>query len=187
MGETVEAVNRKKIDDLDFEISFYEALIKDRPDFIDALVLLGDVYTKRGYYQKGLNIDKRLVRLKPDDPIVYYNLACSYSLVGDIDASLTALRNAVKRGYGDLNFINKDADLENARKDRRFKRLMAGWRKERGGGVHGIWFIKDEDIEKSKKVKRERSSKKKNYQEGKATKEKRHKKEKRTRRSCTKG
>ena len=44
-------------ENLDFEISFYEKLIKENSNFTDALVALGDAYTKKGLYEKGLDVD----------------------------------------------------------------------------------------------------------------------------------
>ena len=46
--------NRVKEDSLAFEISFYERILAEDPDFIDALIPLADAYTKHGLYKKGL-------------------------------------------------------------------------------------------------------------------------------------
>lgn len=111
-------------DELDFEISFFEKLVEDKPDFVDVLIPLGDAYTKRGLHEKGLEVDKRLAKLRPKDPVVWYNLACSYSLLRRISLSLSALEKAVKLGYRDFDFMNHDSDLENLRKDKRYKELL---------------------------------------------------------------
>ncbi len=108
----------------DFEISFYEELIKRNPNFVQALSCLGDIYTKRGLYKEGLKVDEKLVRLRPDDPIVHYNLACSLSLVGDIERAFKHLRYAVLLGYEDLDYILKDPDLKNVCKDPRFNNFF---------------------------------------------------------------
>ena len=108
-----------------FEIRFYEELVKQQPDFIEALSCLGDAYTKGGLFQKGLAIDLRLIRLKPDDPLVHYNLACSHSLLGDIDAAFEALKKAILLGYDDFSYLAKDEDLKNLRQDLRFSKLMS--------------------------------------------------------------
>lgn len=114
----------KKNKDLEFERNFYEDLIKDKPDYTDALIPLGNIYTQTGEYKKGLEIDKRLVKLKPDDPIIFYNLACSYSLLNDIKQSLSALEKAIKVGYKDLDFIYQDKDLKNLKKTKVFQKLI---------------------------------------------------------------
>ena len=112
-------------DDLDFEISFYEELIKDKPDFVAALIPLGDAYTKRGLYKKGLEVDKKLARLKPEDPLIHYNLACSYSLLKMVEQALQALKKAIDLGYQDFSFMEADTDLDNVRKDSRYKKLIS--------------------------------------------------------------
>lgn len=110
--------------DLEFEIKFYENILKDNPDFVEALIALGDAYTKNGRYEEGLKVDQKLAKLKPKDPVVFYNLACSYSLLKELDVSLEALRKAIKLGYDDFSYIQKDLDLENLRQDKRYKTLF---------------------------------------------------------------
>lgn len=112
-------------DDVAFEISFYNGLIQKNPDFIEALVALGDLYTRAGMYREGLKIDEKLVQLKPDDPVVLYNLACSYSLLKDIDKAFRAFKKAINCGYLDFEHLEQDADLDNLRKDRRFQQYLA--------------------------------------------------------------
>ncbi|MDD5070241.1 MAG: hypothetical protein PHV17_05875 [Candidatus Omnitrophica bacterium] len=103
-----------------FEMRFYEGLLEGNPDFIQALSCLGDVYTERGFFSEGLAIDRKLVFLRPEDPIVRYNLACSFSLIGDLDQSLKELKKAILLGYDDFSYILEDQDLDNLRNDRRF-------------------------------------------------------------------
>lgn len=109
----------------DLEIRFYEDIVKQRPRFFEALSSLGDAYTRKGFYKQGLEVDKRLVTLKPQDPVVHYNLACSLSLVGDIDESLKALKKAVLLGYDDFSYMAKDPDLENVRAHRCFEKFLS--------------------------------------------------------------
>ena len=82
----------------DFEIKFYEDILKKHPDFVNVLISLGDTYTRKGLHQEGLAVDKKLVSLKPDDPIVHYNLACSLSLTGQVKEALSELKRAVLLG-----------------------------------------------------------------------------------------
>jgi len=110
--------------DLDYEIEFYERLLEKRPHYIDALMALGEVYTQRVLYQKGLEVDKRLVQIKEKDPIVFYNLACSYSLLEKIDESIEALLKAISLGYDDFRHMQFDPDLKNIQKDKRFQEII---------------------------------------------------------------
>jgi tetratricopeptide (TPR) repeat protein len=110
-------------EDLEFEIQFFEGVTKRDPGFIEALQILGDAYTKTGQWDKGLRVDKRLARLCPDSPLVFYNLACSYSLMSHLDEAFAALDKALRLGYSDAKWLTKDPDLENLRKDLRFEAL----------------------------------------------------------------
>jgi len=123
---------KRKEKDLDFEIRFYEGILKRDPDIVDVLILLGNAYTQRGYHEKGLEVDLRLSRLRPEDPVVFYNLACSYSLLGQIGSALESLEKALALGYNDLKFLMTDPDMENVRNDARFGPLLQKYR--RGSG-----------------------------------------------------
>ena len=96
----------------DLEISFFEGLVKERPNFVDALLCLGDAYTRQGFYEEGLEVDKKLTELTPNDPIVNYNTACSYSLVNQFEQALKYLKRAIDFGYTDFDYILKDDDLK---------------------------------------------------------------------------
>ena len=108
---------------MDVEISFLEGLAKRDPEYIEALQLLGDDYTKRGRFAEGLTVDEQLSRLLPEDSMVFYNLACSFSLTDRIDDSITALKKAVQLGYDDTKWMDKDPDLNKIRSDPRFEQI----------------------------------------------------------------
>jgi len=110
---------------LDFEIGFFEGIIEKKPDFIEALIALGENYTRKGLYGKGLATDKKLALLRPEDETVHYNLACDYSLLKEPELCLEALEKAIDLGYDDFKYMLEDPDLEYIRKDQRCVRLLA--------------------------------------------------------------
>ncbi|HOX54103.1 MAG: hypothetical protein PHI86_05300 [Candidatus Omnitrophica bacterium] len=116
---------KKEIDNLDFEIEFYEKVLGQSPNFKQALIALGDAYTRKGHYHKGLKVDKKLIKLKPNDPIVFYNLSCSYSLLEMKDLAFGALFRAIDLGYDDFEHLKKDPDLTNLRQDSRYLELIS--------------------------------------------------------------
>src|SRR5271154_2280738 len=81
---------RQELRDLDQEIQFLEGLIRRDENYVEALQILGDDYTRRGRYGEGLKIDERLCKLRPADSLVHYNLACSYSLTEQLDLAVEA-------------------------------------------------------------------------------------------------
>lgn len=112
-----------KQDQADFEISFFEGLVKESPDFVDALVPLAELYTQKGLHKKALVLDRRLARLKPEDPAVHYNLACSLALIGEKDLAFQALERAIETGYHDFEHLIRDSDLKSLHSDPRFQKL----------------------------------------------------------------
>jgi len=109
----------------EFETDFFEAIARRQADYWEVLALLGNHYTAAKRYKDGLAVDERLASLRPTDAIVYYNLACSYSLVGRLDFSLAALEKALALGYRDFAHIMRDRDLDALRKDDRFRSLLS--------------------------------------------------------------
>jgi Flp pilus assembly protein TadD len=101
--------------ELDVKISFMEGLVRRDPAYVDALQLLGDHYTQRGRFVEGLNVDERLACLEPQNPVVFYNLACSYSLTDQFDRARESLEKAIQLGYKDFVWLTKDPDLKKFR------------------------------------------------------------------------
>ena len=109
---------------LEFEISFYQKLLRAYPDFVDVLIPLGDAYTRHGLYEKGLEVDLRIAQLRGEDPLTWYNLACSYSLMKRVDESMEALRRSIELGYTDLGYLQKDPDLINLRQSEKYRQFL---------------------------------------------------------------
>lgn len=111
--------------DLDIEIAFMEGVVRRDPRYVEALQILGDDYTRRGRFDDGLKVDERLAQLRPDDSLVLYNLACSYSLTDQVDQALAALESALKMGYRDFKWLAEDPDLQNVRRHPMFQKIRA--------------------------------------------------------------
>jgi tetratricopeptide (TPR) repeat protein len=118
------SARRPDQDQLDFELEFFGGILERSPDYVDVLRILGSLLTLKGRFAEGLKIDRRLVRLRPQDPLAHYNLACSYALLERTDQSLETLRRAVELGYRDFRYIREDHDLDTIRHDPRFRQLL---------------------------------------------------------------
>jgi tetratricopeptide (TPR) repeat protein len=109
---------------LDFELEFFGGILERRPDYVDVLRVMGNNLTLKGRFAQGLQIDKRLIQLRPNDPLAHYNLACSYALLKRPDQAIKTLRRAVELGYRDFRFMREDRDLDSIRHDPRFRQLL---------------------------------------------------------------
>ena len=110
--------------ELDVKIGFMEGLVRRDPNYVDALQLLGDHYTQRGRFAEGLNVDERLARLEPENPVVFYNLACSYSLTDQFERTAESLDKAIKLGYQDFAWLLKDPDLKKFRQQPAYRDIL---------------------------------------------------------------
>lgn len=111
--------------DLDTKIGFLAGIVRRDPDYVDALQLLGDHYTQRGLFQEGLKVDERLAELEPTSSLVFYNLACSYSLTDQFDRAVQALDRALELGYRDFAWLARDPDLKKLRKHPAYEDIKA--------------------------------------------------------------
>jgi tetratricopeptide (TPR) repeat protein len=109
---------------LDFEIQFYGGILERNPTYVDVLRAQANNLTLKGRYAEGLQIDKRLVQLRPNDALAHYNLACSYALLKRPDQAIKTLRRAVELGYRDFRYMKEDRDLDSIRHDPRFRQLL---------------------------------------------------------------
>jgi tetratricopeptide (TPR) repeat protein len=106
------------------ELEFLENIARRLPEDIEVLRALADLYTKTGDYIEGLRIDERLSQLCSEEPLVWYNLGCSLSLVERKDDALDALSRALELGYDDYEWMKKDGDLTVLRGDPRFESML---------------------------------------------------------------
>jgi Flp pilus assembly protein TadD len=94
------------------------------PKDIRVASILAHVYTKAGRIDSGLKMDRKLVRLDPEDPTAHYNLACSLCLKGRMTEAVKVLRDAVSLGYKDFNWMQHDPDLQGLTDHPAFLRLL---------------------------------------------------------------
>jgi tetratricopeptide (TPR) repeat protein len=118
-------LSREEQRDLDVKIGFLEGVLRRDPAYVEALQVLGDDYTRRGRFVAGLRVDEQLSQLRPDDPMVQYNLACSYSLTGNFNRAAAALTKSLELGYRDFKWLAKDPDLCDLREHPLFKAIRA--------------------------------------------------------------
>lgn len=109
---------------LEFEIAFLEAILRRSANYVDVLWILSSDLSAKEDYQRRLEIDRRLAALLPDNPKAQFNLACSMSRLGMIDAAFTSLDRAVELGHG-LDECGDEHDLDRIRSDPRYSALLA--------------------------------------------------------------
>jgi len=109
---------------VEFEVAFFESILRRSPRYTRVIEILGGLYTQQGRIADGLRMDRRLVRLQPSDPTAHYNLACSLALSRRRSDALRVLRRAVQLGYRDIDWMLQDPDLEVLKGHKGFQALI---------------------------------------------------------------
>jgi len=79
-----------------------------------------------GDKDKGLELAERALGQDDKEPVVLYNVACFYSIQGDLEQAMELLARAVELGWGDRAWLETDSDLDPLRADPRFIALLEG-------------------------------------------------------------
>jgi len=96
------------------------------PDDARAATMCAVAACRLGDRAEGLSWAERARRIQPDDAGVMYNVACLYSLEGEVDTAFACLEQAMQAGFGHRDWIAHDPDLDALRKDPRFKVVARG-------------------------------------------------------------
>ena len=79
-----------------------------------------ELSAKKDYAHARLSLEIAAA-IDPDDPLVYYNLACSAARAGHVGRTLADLQDAVDRGFRRFAMIDGDPDFGAVRADPKFR------------------------------------------------------------------
>ncbi|MEP6509499.1 MAG: tetratricopeptide repeat protein, partial [Gemmatimonadales bacterium] len=96
------------------------------PDDARACQLGASTAARLGDNEAAADFSRRALTINPDDPLLLYNVACMYALVGNPDQALDCLEKAVDKGYGQKDWVEHDTDLDSLRDLPRFQRIVEG-------------------------------------------------------------
>jgi adenylate cyclase len=97
-----------------------------------ALQLATVVAARLGRRERAREFAERVLTVRPNSFSTFYNVACAYAIMGDIDEALEMLDHAVQHGRGNLEWIEHDPDFDNLRSDPRFDAILDRIRASRG-------------------------------------------------------
>ena len=118
-------VEKEEKIDLSFEIALLEGIYRRDKDDARIVEALATLYTEAGLYDKGLALDRHHVALEPRNPTSHYNFACSLCLTGEMTEAFKELELSLRLGFDSLDWMQKDPDLEAARADPRWRKLVS--------------------------------------------------------------
>lgn len=81
-------------------------------------------YVGLGNREKAIEVMDSIIAAEPDEPGNYYDAACVYCRLGDVEKGLEYLQICLEKGYRKLQHINQDDDMNLIRNTERFKELI---------------------------------------------------------------
>ena len=66
--------------------------------------------------------------MRPKDPNVLYNAACTYGLMNMKDEALAMLAKSAETGFSDFEWASRDPDLACLHEEPEFKRVLEMWK-----------------------------------------------------------
>jgi len=111
LGMRVEAATARRR-----AVKLIEQRLNLNPDDARAYNLGATTLAKLGNEPRALEFAMRSLAIDPEDPMVLYNVACVYSLIGKPQDALGHLERAIAHGFGDRLAMANDPDLDLVRR-----------------------------------------------------------------------
>jgi tetratricopeptide (TPR) repeat protein len=132
MARSKNRLSRAEMRGLELQVGFLQGLLKRDSGYIEALEELADLQTQLGRVEEVVGLDERLKALRPSDPEVRYNLACSLTLSRKFEQAAAELSSALELGFNDVHSLQSDPDLADLRAHPAFRPIRARLRGLKG-------------------------------------------------------
>ncbi len=94
------------------------------PEDVRARVLLSSGLAEAGEVDESIRHLQTAVALRPNDPNILYNAACTYGVLARKTEALATLKKAIAAGWGNPNWAARDSDLDCLHDDPEFRKLV---------------------------------------------------------------
>jgi Flp pilus assembly protein TadD len=102
----------------------FEAHLREVPEDARARSLLAGYYAEIGRTEEAKREATLAMTLRPNEPLILYNAACTFCLLNQKGEALDALAKAWRVGYRDSEWVWRDPDLAILRNEPEFERLF---------------------------------------------------------------
>jgi len=107
-------------------LQFYPGYLEKNPDDSRARIFYAQLLVRNEKVEQAKIETTTALDLSPNDAIMLYNAACVYSIIDEKQLAIKTLENAVAGGFEHFDWIKRDPDLENIRKDNSYLELIKG-------------------------------------------------------------
>ena len=115
-----EGNNLLKQSNFEEAISNYKMALHHNKDFEESYINISTAYLRTKQFDLALKYLNILKSINPSHPLLHYNLACYYSLLGKTAMGMEALKEAIQNGFNDQEMLKNDPDIEKLRQNNQF-------------------------------------------------------------------
>src|SRR5699024_4015944 len=119
MNEEEKIKRNKKI-----EINYYLKTIKFNKEYYYIYINISTIYIKEEKYKKAIEILSEGIYENPYEEDLYYNRACSYSILNMEELAIKDIRKILILNPNSISWIKKDIDFNNLYNNEEFKRIL---------------------------------------------------------------
>lgn len=103
---------------------FYPSYLLRNPDDARARQFYAFTLKRLGRLEEARNEMFKGMEQNPNDPIIVYNAACFYALIGDKARAIESLKKAIENGFGNYEYVKHDPDLYSLKNEPEFMALV---------------------------------------------------------------
>jgi TolB-like protein/Tfp pilus assembly protein PilF len=101
-----------------------ERTLQADPDDVRALYMAANGLAALGERERSRQWAERAIAVRPDDPMLLYNVGCIFSMLGLNGPALDCLEKAVRSGLTQKGWYEHDSNLDGLRSEPRFRALL---------------------------------------------------------------
>ena len=105
-------------------INNYKMALHHNKDFEESYINISTAYLSTKQFDLALKYLNILKSINPSHPLLHYNFACYYSLLGKTAMGMEALKEAIQNGFNDNNSLKSDPDIKKLRQNNQFRELQ---------------------------------------------------------------
>ncbi len=126
LGQALRSLGRNDEADVAYRrtIKLVEDHLELNPDDARAWILAASASANINDTDRAARYAGRAIAVDPEDPMLLYNVACTYGVLGKTAECLDALEQAVSKGWGDKSWLEHDSDLDSIRDAPRYQAIV---------------------------------------------------------------
>ena len=105
-------------------VKLAEQHLKWNPDDARAVYMAANGLAALGEREKARQWAERARSMRPDDPMLLYNVGCIYGLLEMTQEAIECLEQSVERGLSNRGWLEHDSNLDSVRGHQRFQALL---------------------------------------------------------------